>query len=521
MGKIESTGAWLLALGTAAVLGCSGAQRTTATPPPLAGNPASAPYAPRLHGQAPQPTATEGLHAAVTQNPVSKALRDARQSTADWFKTQPPSVDQHDPVSLSSDAQQPGADLYLAAARVQVTNGNLEQAMHQYERALQVAPRNLPALLGTARLLDRQGDLQAATTYYQRAVEYHPREAAALNDLALCYARQGMLEKSHQVLLQAIEVQPQRALYRNNIAKVLVNLGRTDQAMVHLAKVHPRPVAHYNLGYLLHQRGMHDQAAAEFAKAIELDPTMEPARAWLARVTVRPAAFLADIDQATVAAGSAEAKQQEPPEPAAASSLRKSRPIKASAARPAGNKQPHGTFSVKTLGYQKTSRKSPRASESHPIAGPKQLPFAAGGEVGSAMPLHDSSWKADAEPTVMCYVSDAGAVEDPAATSDAPATGRGLAIAPGAAAQNASHTTAAAPEPPLPSLPGDRPGSLAIATRADLRADAESLYQAKSSPELEAASDKTDAPLIQLAAPPRFPELIRNDQAQDAPLPLR
>jgi tetratricopeptide (TPR) repeat protein len=45
-----------------------------------------------------------------------------------------------------------------------------------------------------------------------------------------------------------------------------------------LKVVHKLPVAHYNLGTLLHRRGQTEQAAAQYAQAAALDPSFIAAR---------------------------------------------------------------------------------------------------------------------------------------------------------------------------------------------------------------------------------------------------
>ena len=54
---------------------------------------------------------------------------------------------------------------------------------------------------------------------------------------------------------KAVELQPDRELYRNNIATVLVEVGRSDEAVRQIAAVYGEPIAHYNVGVLLQQQG--------------------------------------------------------------------------------------------------------------------------------------------------------------------------------------------------------------------------------------------------------------------------
>jgi Tfp pilus assembly protein PilF len=170
----------------------------------------------------------------------------------------------------------------LVHAQSQERAGNVLAAAEFYEKALALDGSNLDVLLGYARLQDRRGNFAEATRLYRTATERHPQEATALNDLALCLARQGRRDEAAQVMHESVRLQPDRKLYRNNYAKILVDLGRIDEALEQLAAAHEPAAAHYNLGYLLSQRGDQQSIAARhFARALELNPSLTDARRWL------------------------------------------------------------------------------------------------------------------------------------------------------------------------------------------------------------------------------------------------
>ncbi|MBI1902475.1 MAG: tetratricopeptide repeat protein [Planctomycetia bacterium] len=193
-----------------------------------------------------------------------------------------------DSLSLSKPVK-PSPGLYVAIAQAAERSGNLAGAGEQYRRALNLDANHLDALLGLARLNDRQNNFEEANKFYAEAAKRHPQVAAAHNDRGLCLARQGKLEDSVACLAQAVTLQPDRALYRNNLATVLVHLGRPDAALKHLVSVQPKPIAHYNLGVLLAQQNQLQLAAEHFRTAAQLDPTLEPARQWAARLASAPA----------------------------------------------------------------------------------------------------------------------------------------------------------------------------------------------------------------------------------------
>ncbi len=83
---------------------------------------------------------------------------------------------------------------------------------------------------------------------------------------------------------QAVKLEPKRKLYRNNLATVLVDMGRTDEAWAELSSAHPSPVAHYNLGYLLYQKGDKGEASRQFTLAYEADKSLTMAHDMLAQL---------------------------------------------------------------------------------------------------------------------------------------------------------------------------------------------------------------------------------------------
>jgi len=193
-------------------------------------------------------------------------------------------------------------ELFVGMAQVAHRGGNVEHARQFYQKAIQMDPNHLEALLGAARMEDREGRLDVAIMLYRRAAAAHPRSATALNDLALCHARCGELPLAHQALESAILLEPQKALYRNNVAKVLVELNQLDRATLHLTAVHPPAIAHYNMGVLLAERSRDGESADYLARALAIDPQLEPARVVLTQKTIPASGVVGERHQKMVGA---------------------------------------------------------------------------------------------------------------------------------------------------------------------------------------------------------------------------
>jgi tetratricopeptide (TPR) repeat protein len=187
-----------------------------------------------------------------------------------------------DVTRLDAPSKKVGPEVHVAAARLLENQSKFDEAEAQYEKALKAAPNDMNSLIGMARLHDRQGNSAKAMQFYERAVKHHGKNAVVHNDLGLCYARQQQFDKSLQSLTRALELQPDNARYRNNLATVLVESGRTGEALALLSRSGSEAVAHYNVGFLLHKRGQQGEAQQHLQHAIALDPDLTPAREMLA-----------------------------------------------------------------------------------------------------------------------------------------------------------------------------------------------------------------------------------------------
>ncbi len=194
-----------------------------------------------------------------------------------------------EPTSVFNPAR-PSPETYVAMGRFCAENGRLAEAEQHYLSALRANPHHLGALLGYAKLQEQLGSPTQAMQVYQRAISLYPQEPSVFNNAGLCYARSGQLETAASLLQRAVQLDPKKALYRNNLAMVLVDMGHPEAALAHLRAVYPEAVARYNLGQLLLHKGDWELAAEQFAAALEADPRMQAAQAWLEELARRKAA---------------------------------------------------------------------------------------------------------------------------------------------------------------------------------------------------------------------------------------
>ncbi len=194
-------------------------------------------------------------------------------------------------VPLDSPTGKPGPAVFVAAAQMHESSGNLTEAEANYRKALDIDANNVDALVGFARLEDRQGNFEAATRFYQRAIKKHPKNASVRNDLGLCYHRRGMMGDATRELKKAVELDGDNKLYRNNLAAAFVEQGKYNDAAEQLIAAHGKSVGNYNLGYLLTQRKDNAAALQHFQAAAQADPKLTAAQEWIARLSTDGPAY--------------------------------------------------------------------------------------------------------------------------------------------------------------------------------------------------------------------------------------
>ena len=172
-----------------------------------------------------------------------------------------------DPVSLNKVPKKIGPEVYVGAARLLENTGKFAEAEDKYREALRVSATDLNAMVGLARLYDRQGESQKAIEMYQKAGQAHPTSGLVFNDLGLCYRRQRQLDKSMAAFGKAVDLVPDNAKYRNNYAAALVDAGKTSEAYEQLSATSSAAVAHFNLAYLLQQKGNRTEAVRHLQQA--------------------------------------------------------------------------------------------------------------------------------------------------------------------------------------------------------------------------------------------------------------
>jgi Tfp pilus assembly protein PilF len=179
---------------------------------------------------------------------------------------------------------QKAADLCLATGRELEKNGFEAQAILQYEKARQYAPKSVAAIRRLAVLHDRQGDHAKALAEYQLALKANPRDADVLNDLGYFHYQRHDWAEARKWLQQAVEVNPKHQRAWVNLGLTLGQEARYQESFEAFARALTPAEAHCNLGVILAQHGKHAEAKQAFGEALKLEPNLKQAQIVLARL---------------------------------------------------------------------------------------------------------------------------------------------------------------------------------------------------------------------------------------------
>jgi tetratricopeptide (TPR) repeat protein len=167
-------------------------------------------------------------------------------------------------------------------------NERLDDAIDQYQLALEISPdyADVRNDLGTALFV--KGRLDEAITQYQKALEGIPDSALVHCNLGIALGQKGKRDEAMKQFQQAIRLDPIMALPYISLGKIYAAQGNLDDAIaVYLKAITLDPglaEAHYHLGNIYISKGKIAEAIAELKTALRLRPEVIEVQTKLAEV---------------------------------------------------------------------------------------------------------------------------------------------------------------------------------------------------------------------------------------------
>ncbi len=163
--------------------------------------------------------------------------------------------------------------------------GRIDESVAAYQKALLEDPKMSDAHNNLGEIAMSQMKLPEAEKHFRLALEVDPRSALAHANLGGLMNHRGNHNEAVTWMEKAIALDPKLADAHYNLAMCYETLGRISEAEAEYricTQLNPRDVAAWmDLGMLMRRQGKNTEAKQLFNKALEIDPSFEPARAQL------------------------------------------------------------------------------------------------------------------------------------------------------------------------------------------------------------------------------------------------
>lgn len=178
------------------------------------------------------------------------------------------------------------AALTSLGASLQAT-GKTAEASARYRQALRFRPDYINARYNLANLLLAAGKSDEAIIHLREILRSKPDDAESHNSLGSALAMKGHLPEAASHYEQSLRINPDNADAHSNYAYVLSLQGKVNEAVNHYEqalRLNPQNAdTHNELGVLLGQQGKIAQAVTHFEQALRLNPQHTNARENLKR----------------------------------------------------------------------------------------------------------------------------------------------------------------------------------------------------------------------------------------------
>jgi len=149
-----------------------------------------------------------------------------------------------------------------------------DRARADYEQALKIDPKCVPAYQGLARLYSAMRDMPLAVETYHKALKIAPNNAALWYDLAMCHHTQKNVGPALECLSRASKIDPGNRTYINAMGVMLAEAGRYEESVNCFSRSGGEALGYYRLARTLERLQRPELSRRYLAAALEKDPSL-------------------------------------------------------------------------------------------------------------------------------------------------------------------------------------------------------------------------------------------------------
>lgn len=167
--------------------------------------------------------------------------------------------------------------VYVTLGNLHNQTGKYNLAMQEFQRALNLDPRDSQAVLGLARSYEKAGRIADAEAAFKKSADLRPDSWDGYEELGLFYNRQGKYPQAIAAYKRALEITPDNAQVYLNLGGAYLESGDpklladAEAALKKSLAMNPEYAAYANLGSLYAQEKKWAEAADMTEKALALN----------------------------------------------------------------------------------------------------------------------------------------------------------------------------------------------------------------------------------------------------------
>jgi len=167
--------------------------------------------------------------------------------------------------------------VHVTLGQLQTILGKNDLALQEFQKALDINPRDASALLGLAGLYEKVGRASDAEANYERAITLRPDYWEGHSALGAFYARQKRVQDSLSQYRRVIELTPDSPEAYSDLGAEYMDLNDSssnsaaEAAFQKSIQLSPNYQAYANLGWLYMNQNRYAESAAATRKALELN----------------------------------------------------------------------------------------------------------------------------------------------------------------------------------------------------------------------------------------------------------